>query len=111
MKKKHSSSSWRSQYSPIDRLKVQQATKKEIEKAQKESTERAFLYMLAIPLNVLVNNYWPKSAKDRAPKFIQDVIDLYQAVQQGVVTDDQLAELLEAVAGVKITADWLTKKD
>lgn len=37
-------------------------------------------YTLAIPLNVLVNDYWEKSARKRIPKFIEDVISLYEAV-------------------------------
>ena len=67
--------------------------------------------MLAIPLNVLFNDYWQKSAKQRAPKFIEDVMNLYEAVQQGVVSDKQLADLLDELAGVKIDADWINKQD
>ena len=66
--------------------------------------------MLAIPLNVLFNDYWAKSAKKKAPKFIDEVIKLYEAVQDGYVTDEQLAELLDDLAGVKIEAEWLKGK-
>ena len=78
---------------------------------EKEATEKAFLYMLAIPLNVLFNDYWQKSAKKKAPKFIEDVMSLYDAMQQGVVSDKQLADLLDELAGVKIDADWINKQD
>ena len=78
---------------------------------EKEATEKAFLYMLAIPLNVLFNDYWQKSAKKRAPKFIEDVMSLYEAVQNGVVSDKQLADLLDELAGVKIDADWMKGND
>lgn len=80
---------------------------KKADELQRIAKEKAFLYMLAIPLNVLVNDYWEKSAKKRIPKFIEDVISLYEAVQEGVVTDEQLADLLYEYAGVKIEADWL----
>lgn len=70
--------------------------------AVNEATKKAFLYLLAIPLNVLVNDYWSKSAKKRAPKFIEEVINLYEAVQAGVVTDEQLEELLWEMAGVRL---------
>jgi hypothetical protein len=56
---------------------------------------------------VLVNDYWEKSARKRIPKFIEDVISLYEAVQKGVVSEQQLADLLDEYAGVKIEADWL----
>lgn len=94
-----------------DVLRMREIAKKHAVAMEKEATERAFLYMLAIPLNVLVNDYWSKSAKKRAPKFIEDVISLYEAVQAGVVSDEQLAALLDELAGVKITAEWMSKKD
>ena len=80
---------------------------KKAEELQRIAKEKAFLYMLAIPLNVLVNDYWEKSARKRIPKFIEDVINLYEAVQEGVVSEQQLADLLDEYAGVKIEADWL----
>ena len=58
--------------------------------------------MLAIPLNVLVNDYWSKSAKKRAPKFIKDVMSLYEAVQDGVVSKDDLSDLLKDMAGIDV---------
>ena len=93
--------------SNLDLLRMREIARKEAEKMENEATEKAFLYMLAIPLNVLVNDYWSKSAKKRAPKFIEDVISLYESVQEGVVTDQELADLLFDMAGVKIEADWL----
>lgn len=82
---------------------------RERKKAEDVALEKAFLYMLAIPLNVLVNDYWSKSAKKKAPKFIDDVINLYEAVQNGNVSSEELADLLEDMAGVKITAEWLER--
>lgn len=86
---------------------ILESGKKRAKELEKAATEKAFLYMLAIPLNVLVNDYWEKSAKKRIPKFIEDVISLYEAVQQGVVSDEQLAELLYEYSGVKIEAEWM----
>jgi hypothetical protein len=91
----------------VDLLRMREIAKKEAEKMEIEATERAFLYMLAIPLNILFHDYWQKSAKKRAPKFIEEVTKYYLAVQEGVVTDQELADLLFDLAGVKIEADWL----
>lgn len=93
--------------SNLDLLKIRESARKEAMKMEHQATEKAFLYMLAIPLNVLVNDYWSKSAKKRAPRFIEDVMNLYEAVQQGVVSDEQLADLLYEMSGVKIDAEWL----
>ena len=91
-----------------DIFKIQQTAKSAAEKTKERSTEKAFLYMLAIPLNVLVaDEYWGDEAKEKAPAFIEEVMGLYEAVQDGFVSDDQLAEFLDEMAGVKIDADWL----
>ena len=93
----------------IELLRMKEIARKEAELATKEMAERAFLHMLAIPLNVLFNDYWSKSAKKKAPKFIEEVIKLYDAVMKGVVTEQDLANLLDDLAGIKIEADWLKK--
>ena len=93
--------------SPMDFARMQAIAEHEAKKAEDQAIEKAFLYMLAIPLNVLVNDYWSKSGKKRAPKFVEDVLSLYEAVQDGIVSDEELAELLEDMAGIKITAEWL----
>ena len=95
--------------SNIDMRMIRKSAKKQAKKMEKEAEEKAFLRMLAIPLNVLVNDYWPKTAKKKAPKFIEDVLSLCEAVECGVVTDEQLAELLEDMAGVKIEAEWIKR--
>lgn len=95
--------------SPLEMARMHELARQSAKKMETEATERAFLFMLAIPLNILVNDYWPKSAKKKAPKFIEDVISLYESVQDGVVSNEELADLLYKYAGVKITADWLHK--
>ena len=105
--KKHIKNAKNKGLSNTDIYRMLQASKKTIDQARDEATEEAFLFMLAFPLNVLVNDYWSKSAKKRAPKFIEEVISLYHSVQEGVVTKEQLADLLYDLAGVKIEADWL----
>ena len=69
--------------------------------------EQILTMMLVIPTNVLVSDYWQKSAKKRAPKFIEDVMSLYEAVEKGVVSEKQLADLLYELAGIKIEAEWI----
>lgn len=93
--------------SNVDFLRMREIAKRECEKMEIEATEKAFLYMMAIPLNVLASDYWSKSAKKRAPKFLEEVASLYQAVVEGVVTEQQLADFLKDIAGVTIEASWL----
>lgn len=94
---------------PADVWRMREIARVQATKMEAEAKEKAFLYMLAIPLNVLFNDYWAKSAKKKAPKFIEEVIKLYEAVQEGQVTENELATLLDELAGVKIDAEWLNK--
>lgn len=94
---------------PADVARIHAMARKHAEAMEIEATEKAFLYMLAIPLNVLVNDYWSKTAKRRAPKFIEDVISLYQSVEDGVVTEKELAGLLKEYAGITVNPKWLEK--
>ena len=77
---------------------------------EKRAIEKAFLFMLAIPLNVLVADYWEKSAKKKLPKFINECQKLYDAVENGTVKPEELADLLEEYSGVNITAVWMEGK-
>ena len=83
---------------------------KKAEELQRIATEKAFLYMLAIPLNILVDE-WGDEAKEKAIPYIEQVTSLYEAVQQGVVSDNELADFLYEYAEVKIEADWLKKEN
>lgn len=95
---------------PADVWRMREIARVQATKMETEAKEKAFLYMLAIPLNVLFNDYWAKSAKKKAPKFIEEVIKLYEAVQDGQVSDEELAGLLDDLAGVKLDAEWLKKE-
>lgn len=74
---------------------------------EQDATERAFLYMLAIPLNVLADR--GLITHDNADEYIHDVASLYQSVEAGVVSDKDLADLLYDYAGITITADWMDR--
>lgn len=91
----------------IDIARMKAIAKKEAEKMEQVATEKAFLYMLSIPLIILFEDYWQKTAKKKAPKFIEDVASLYESVQMGIVTEQQLADALYELSGVKIEAEWM----
>ena len=95
--------------SNVDLMRMKEVAKKEAKRMETEAVEKAFLFMLAIPLNVLVHDYWSKTAKKKAPKFIEDVMSLYKSVEDGIVSAQELADLLYDMAGIKIEADWLEK--
>lgn len=58
--------------------------------------------MLVIPVNVLVSDYWIKSAKTKIPKFVEDCMSLYKAWETGAVDMDDMQKLAEEYSGIKL---------
>jgi ribosomal protein S27AE len=88
---------------PLNRVwQMHEIAKKQADKMEQEATARAFLGQLAIPLNILVHEHWPKSAKKKAPKFIDDVLSLQDSWIRGVVTDKELEDLLFEYTGLRM---------
>lgn len=93
----------------VDLLKMKETARKEAQKMENKVREQAFLDMLAIPLLVLAHDYWPKSAKKKAPQFIEDVYNLFDSVQKGVTTNEELAAELYELSGVKV--EWMERRE
>lgn len=91
--------------------KLERDRRKEEKKAVDIAREQAFIMMIAIPINILAIDYWEKSAKKRIPEFVDKIAGLYEAVQQGVVTYEQMVEDIKRLSGMEITADWLKRSD
>ncbi len=94
--------------SQLDTARAMMIAQREAKKMEREATEKAFLYMLAIPLNVLVADGIINH--DNAPEYVRSVMSLYESVENGFVSDQDLADLLHEYSGVTIEADWLEKK-
>ena len=67
--------------------------------------EQILTMMLVIPTNVLVADYWKKSAKKRIPKFVEDCMNLYEAFTSGIVKMSEMVALTEEYAGIKLVQD------
>lgn len=61
-----------------------------------------FKMMLVIPTNLLIEDYWKKSAKQRIPKFVEDCLSLYDAWTSGVVDMDEMVKMTEEYSGIKM---------
>lgn len=98
-------------YSPIDVAKMQAIARTEAKKMEQEATEIAFVDMLAVPCSVLAFDYWPKSAKKKMPEFIKEVVSLYESIQVGAVTREEIIEEFEKNSGIKLEAEWYRAKE
>ena len=89
--------------------RLERNRRKEEQKAIDTAFEKAFILMIWIPMNILATDYWEKTAKKRMPEFVDKVTSLYESVQHGVVTYEQMVNDIEDLSGMKIDADWLKK--
>lgn len=78
----------------------------ELKRVKKEATEdavnTAMILLLTLPLEVLMDYYWPKSYAKRIPKFTDRVIEYYERWQNGELDMEKLKEDLWNYGGVKL---------
>jgi hypothetical protein len=73
------------------------------EEAVDDATRKAFILMMALPLEVLISEeYWSKSAKKRLPKFMDSLLSLYQAYEGGNITMVDLQNDLWEYGGIRV---------
>ena len=93
----------------MDIAMIKESARKAAEEAQKEAIDKAYMLMLWVPINVLAADYWEKTANKRIPEFTDKVASLYESVQSGTTTWEQIAEDIKRLSGWEITADWLKR--
>lgn len=93
---------------PLDLMKMKSIADKQAQKMKDELAWDAFRFMMLIPINVLAEEYWPKTAKKKLPTFIDEVVKLYEAVQSGAVKEEDLKAVLRD-AGYEINDTGLMK--
>lgn len=84
---------------PLTRAMIQQAKRT----AANQATDQVAKLMLALPVYVL-HDKWG-FGKTRCERFADDLLKLYDAYQQDYVTIEDLLQVLEDEAGMKISKE------
>ena len=88
---------------------VKQAIEKEHknnnEEVMNESINTAMILFLTLPLEVLMDHYWPKSYRKRIPEFTKYVLEYYERWQNGELDMDKLKEDLWEYGGVRLEVE------
>lgn len=79
--------------------------RKEILDKSDKLAEDILKMMIVIPTNVLINDYWKKTAKVRIPKFVDDCLKLYESWSSGNVDMEDMQKLTEDYSGIKLVDD------
>lgn len=88
---------------------VRQAIEKELknnnEEVMNESINTAMILLLTLPLEVLMDHYWPKSYAKKIPEFTNYVLEYYERWQNGELDMDKLKEDLWEYGGVRLEVE------
>lgn len=78
----------------------------ELDRVKREATNdainQAMILLLTLPLEVLMDHYWPKSYAKRIPEFTEYVLKYYEKWQNDELDMDKLKEDLWVYGGVRL---------
>lgn len=57
---------------------------------------------LALPMMVLMDHFWTKSYAQKIPKFTELLLEYYNDWENGIITDEKMAEDLWEYGGVRL---------
>lgn len=85
---------------------IEEQVREKIEQAKKDTTETAvnlaMTLLLVLPMEVLMDYYWPKSYAKRIPEFTDRVLEYYYKWQIGELDMDKMKEDLWVYGGVRL---------
>lgn len=93
-------------YTPLEVAQIQAIARKESLILESRLSEKTFVDMLIIPCAVLAFDYWQKSADKRMPEFIKQVVSLYESMQVGAVTREEIVETFEELSRMNLETEW-----
>lgn len=84
---------------------IEKELKNSLEETMNESTNTAMILLLTLPLEVLMDHYWPKSYAKKIPEFTNYVLEYYERWQNGELDMDKLKEDLWEYGGVRLEVE------
>jgi len=106
MNKKKMKQAFKRGYTPLEVAQIQAIARKESLMLESRLSEKTFVDMLIIPCAVLAFDYWQKSADKRMPEFIKQVVSLYESMQVGAVTREEIVETFEELSKMNLETEW-----
>ena len=81
-------------------------TQEQIDNMKKEITEEAIntamILLLTLPMEVLMDHYWPKTYAKKIPEFTDHVLEYYRRWQDGEIKLEDLQKDLWEYGGVRL---------
>lgn len=73
-----------------------------LEEAKEEAVNETLTLLLALPIEVLMDYYWPKSYKRKIPEFTEHVLEYYNQWQNGELDIEDLKRDIWEYAGIRL---------
>lgn len=83
-------------------------TKKDV---YEETVNTVLALVLTLPLEVLMDHYWPKSYRERLPGFVGKVLEYYGRWEDGELDMDKLKEDLWEYGGIRLEPAQIDMED
>ena len=92
----------RAQLDALVREKISGELDRVKQEATNDAINQAMILLLTLPLEVLMDHYWPKSYAKRIPEFTEYVLEYYEKWQNDELDMDKLKEDLWVYGGVRL---------
>ena len=87
------------------KVKTYTLTQYQLDKLRNDTVQRAVdvsrTLMVAVTMNVLGHCYWQKSAKTRLPKLMTECESLFESIEAGVISINELVQDTVEMSGIK----------
>lgn len=81
---------------------VEEEFEKRREKLTNDAINQAMILLLTLPIEVLMDYYWPKSYQKRIPEFVEHVLEYYRRWQNDEIDMEDLKADLWEYAGIRL---------
>ena len=92
----------KAQLDAMVRAQIENELVKIRQQATDDAVNTAMILLLTLPLEVLMDHYWPKSYAKRIPQFTAYVLEYYERWQNGELDMEKLKEDLWDYGGVRL---------
>lgn len=85
---------------------IEKAVKAMMEKEKRtimnDAINQAMLLLFVLPMEVLMDHYWPKTYAKKIPEFTQHLLEYYSEWQEGKLDMDKMKQDLWEYGGVRL---------
>lgn len=90
------------QLDAIIREKIGNEIRKVKEEATNDAINTAMILLLTLPMEVLMDHYWPKSYAKKIPGFAEHILEYYEKWQNDELDMDKMKEDLWVYGGIRL---------